>query len=154
MSKVSYQGIFFEFESANIINAADQNKLPIINDELHCTFKPKPTMQELIDELVGSEVEVEFIGYASDGQNSGFEVRFPEEYLPYYINYDETDSSKLKIPHVTASIAEGAEAYKTKDLTFQPLEKTFKVIGKFGYWIKEDDGTEYLSYEPFKTKIK
>lgn len=154
MSKVSYQGIFFEHENANMINVADQNKLPIINDELHCTFKPKPTTEELINDLVGTEVEVEFIGYASNGQNSGFEVRFPEEYFPYYINFDESNPTKLKIPHVTSSIVEGAEAYKTKDLDFQPLEKPFKVIGKFGYWIKEEDGTEYLSYEPFKKKTK
>ena len=42
----------------------------------------------------------------------------------------------------------------TKNLNFKPLEKPIKLVGKFGYWIKEEDN-EYLSFEPYtKSKAK
>ena len=146
---VHYEGIFFEEENAKLISALDKENLPVINDELHCTFKVKPTEEELFDTIVGKEVEIELVGYGNNGENSGFEIRFPVKYAHYYINYDEERPNKLKVPHITASIVKGAKAYKTKDLDFQPLEKPIKVTGKFGYWIKEDDGTEHLSYLPY-----
>ena len=66
----------------------------------------------------------------------------------YYINYDEQNPSVLKTPHITASLAEGAKASNTKNLDFKPLEKPVKLVGRFGYWIK-DENEEYLSYEPY-----
>lgn len=41
-----------------------------------------------------------------------------------------------------------AKSLNTKNLNFKTLEKPIKLIGKFGYWIK-DNNNEYLSYEPF-----
>ena len=83
--------------------------------------------------------------YANDGQNSGFQISLPKELENYYINYDE-ELNTLKIPHVTASLSEGAKAVNTKNLEFIPLEKPIKIVGKFGLRIKENN-VEYLSYD-------
>lgn len=144
---VHYEGIFFDKKTQDLIISLDKNKLPILNDEIHCTFKSKPTTDELFDEIIGHEIEIELVGYGSDGKNSGFEIKIPDEYKKYYINYEEEDPSKLKKIHITTSISEDSKAYLTKNLNFIPLEKPIKVTGKFGYWIKEEDETEYLTYE-------
>lgn len=145
---VNYEGIFFEKEIAKQISELDKNKLPIINDEIHCTFKAYPKDEELFDEIIGKEIEIKIVGYGNDGKNSGLKVEIPNEYKKYYINYDEENPTKLQTPHITLSISEGAKPYKTKDLNFIDIEKPIKVKGKFGYWIKEND-KEYLSYEPY-----
>lgn len=145
---ISYEGIFFDEKTIKLIHSLEKQHLPIINDEIHCTFKYRPGETEIFDNLVGKEIQVQLIGYGSDGQNSGFEVQLPEEVMKYYINYDEDNPQKLKVPHITSSISEGAKVYKTKDLIFEPLPKPITITGKFGYWIKEND-REYISYEPY-----
>lgn len=122
--------------------------MPIINDEIHCTFKYRPLKEEIFDELVGKYFDVLIIGYGCDGNNSGFELQLPDELLKYYINYAEQDTTKLKIPHITASLSEGAKAFNTKDLVFKPLATTYSVRGRFGYWIKDKNG-EYVSYNKY-----
>lgn len=149
---VHYEGIFFDKKTQDYISSLDQNQLPIINDEIHCTFKSKPTNDELFDELLGLEITIELVGYGSDGKNSGFEIKIPDQYQKYCINYDEEKPNKLKTPHITTSITEDSKAYLTKNLTFKPLDKPIKVTGKFAYWIKEEDGKEYLSFEKQKDK--
>lgn len=151
---LSYEGIFFDDEMVKIIHSLENNKLDEVNDEIHCTFKYHPSDEEIFDDIVGETFEIYLVGYANDGQNSGFEISFPDELKNYYINYDEENPSVLKVPHITASLASGAKASNTKKLKFIPLEKPIKLIGRFGYWIKEED-REYLSYEPYiKSKVK
>lgn len=145
---LSYEGIFFEGESLKLIQSLEKTHLPIVNDEIHLTFKYHPSENEIFNELIGKEIEVEIIGYACDGQNSGFEIKLPDEIIPYYINYDEKDPSKLKKPHITVSINEGAKAVNTQYLNFEKIPLPYKVKGKFGYWIK-DNGKEYISYEKY-----
>lgn len=150
---LSYEGIFFEPDMVELIHSLESEKLAIVNDEIHCTFKYHPTDEEIFNELVGKKFEVYLIGYGNDGQNSGFELLLPDELKDYYINFDEQNPSVLKVPHITASLSEGAKASNTKNLSFKPLEKPVKLIGRFGYWIKGEI-EEYLSYEPyFKNKI-
>ena len=86
------------------------------------------------------------IGYGNDGMNSGFEIELSEELKPYYINYDEINKSILKIPHITASLSDDAEAVNTKNLKFNKLPQKYKIKGRFGFWI-EDDDKEYISYK-------
>ncbi len=147
---VSYEGIFFEGETVDFIHSLEKNRLPIVNDKIHCTFKYNPSEDEIFDELVGKEIEVLIIGYGNDGNNSGFEVQLPSDIMKYYINYDEEEPSKLKKVHITASLSEDAKSSKTKDLKFEKLPDSYTVKGRFGYWIKEDN-TEYISYDRYKT---
>lgn len=144
---LSYEGIFFDEESTKIIHSLETKKLDKINDEIHCTFKYHPNEEEIFNEIVGKSFDILLIGYGNDGINSGFRILLPDELMPYYINWPI-------LPHVTASLSNGAKASNTKNLEFKPLVKPIKIRGKFGYWIKEE-GKEYLSYEPFhKNKIK
>lgn len=145
---LSYEGLFFENEMVDLIHSLESKTLIIVNDEIHCTFKYHPTSDEIFNEIVGQTFEVYLIGYSNDGQNSGFEILLPDELQKYYINYDEENPSAVKIPHITASLAKNAKASNTKKLHFEPLKKPVKLIGRFGYWIKEDNN-EYVSYEPY-----
>lgn len=145
---LSYEGIFFEADVVELIHSLETKKLPKVNDEIHCTFKYHPNEEEIFNEIVGESFEVFLIGYGNDGMNSGFQISLPDNLMPYYINYDEQNPSTFKVPHITASLSEGAKASNTKNLEFKPLEKPIRIVGKFGYWIKEKDN-EYLSYDPF-----
>lgn len=150
---LSYEGIFFEEDTLDFIRSLEKTQLPIVNDEIHCTFKYHPEEDEIFDELVGNEIEILLIGYGCDGNNSGFEIQLPDNVKRYYINYEENDPSKLKIPHITASLAVGAKASNTKNLKFEKLSNPYVVKGRFGYWIKEDNH-EYLSFEKYKMSKK
>lgn len=145
---VSYEGIFFEEEARKIIYEQEKVHLPEINDEIHCTFLYHPSNEELFDELVGREFLVTLIGYGCDGKNSGFEITIPKELKGYYRNWD-SEKNQFKKPHITTSLTSDSKASYTKDLNFIPLERPIPVIGKFGYWIKEDN-LEFLSFTPQK----
>ena len=150
---VSYEGIFFDGEAVDFIHSLEENRLERVNNILHCTFKYKPSDKEIFDDIVGKNFDIYIVGYGNDGMNSGFEVVLPSELMKYYINFDENNPDVIKIPHITASLSEGAKAVNTKNLIFKRLEKPIKITGRFGYWIKEDD-KEFLSYEPYKRKNK
>lgn len=151
---LSYEGIFFEADMVKLIHSLETEKLTKVNDQIHCTFKYHPSTNEIFNDIVGKTFEVYLIGYSNDGLNSGFEISFPDELKDYYINYDEQNPTLLKVPHITASLSKGAKASNTKNLNFKPLEKPIKLVGKFGYWIK-DENKEYISYEPyFKCKTR
>lgn len=151
---VSYEGIFFDKETVEFIHSLEGKKLKRVNDEIHCTFKYHPKDSEIFNEIVGEYFEVYLVGYGNDGKNSGFKVELPERLQEYYINYDEENCDKLKVPHITASLGCDASAVKTKNLDFIPLQKPVKLVGRFGYWIKEDSN-EYLSFDKYaKRKIR
>ena len=38
----------------------------------------------------------------------------------------------------------------TKNLVFNKLPQKYSIKGKLGFWIEEEDGTEYLSYNKFE----
>ena len=145
---LSYEGIFFDKETVELIHSLETKMLDKVNDEIHCTFKYHPNEEEIFNDIVGKNFEIFLVGYANDGMNSGFQIAFSDELMPYYINYDEQNINMLKIPHITASLSKDAKASNTKNLKFTPLHKPIKIIGKFGYWIK-DETREYVSYEPY-----
>lgn len=144
---VCYEGIFFDEDTSELIHSLEKNRLSEVNDVLHCTFKFLPKVDEIFDDIVGQEFELFLLGYGNDGQNSGFEVQLSEKLVPYYINYEEGNPDILKVPHITTSLAKHAKPVNTKNLHFEPLDKPIKIIGRFGYWIKNQDRS-FLSFEP------
>lgn len=145
---ISYEGLFFEGDTIELIHMLEEKQLPRVNDEIHCTFKYHPNNNEIFNSIVGKTFDVYLTGYANDELNSGFMIQLPDELMEFYINYHEDNPTRLKPPHITASLAEEAKASRTKDLDFKPLPTPIKITGRFGYWIK--DGTkEYISYEPY-----
>ena len=145
---IKYEAIFLDEESINLIHELEEKKLDRVNDEIHLTLKYKPKDNEIFNDIVGKEFDMYLIGYANDGMNSGFEIELTEELKPYYINYDEINTTTLKKPHITASLSNEAEAVNTKNLNFIKLPQKYKVKGRFGYWI-EDDEKEYLSFKKY-----
>ena len=145
---IKYEAIFLDEESINLIHELEENKLDRVNDEIHLTLKYKPKDNEIFNDIVGKEFDMYLIGYANDGMNSGFEIELTEKLKPYYINYDEINTTTLKKPHITASLSNEAEAVNTKNLNFIKLPQKYKVKGRFGYWI-EDDDKEYLSFKKY-----
>lgn len=145
---IKYEAIFLDEESVKLIHKLEENKLDRVNDEIHLTLKYKPKDNEIFNDIVGKEFDMYLIGYANDGMNSGFEIELTEELKPYYINYDEINTTTLKKPHITASLSNEAEAVNTKNLNFIKLPQKYKVKGRFGYWI-EDDDKEYLSFKKY-----
>lgn len=151
---VSYEGIFFDKETAEFIHSLEGKRLARINDVIHCTFKYHPKNIEIFNEIVGEYFEVSLVGYGNDGKNSGFKVAFPERLQEYYINYDEENCDKLKVPHITASLGCDTSAVKTKNLNFILLQRPVRLVGRFALWIKED-GNEYLSFDKYnKEKVR
>ena len=147
---IHYEGIFFEDKkSLDTIFSLEKKHLDIIHDKIHCTFKYEPKNHEIFDDIVGNTYEVKLISYGYDDNNSGFEIELPKKLLKYYINYEESNNNKLKVPHITASISKNAKAVNTKNLQFKPLAKPYTIKGKFGYWI-EDGNKEYVSYDKYK----
>ena len=147
---LKYEAIFLDKESIKLIQQLEENKLDRVNDEIHLTLKYKPNDDEVFNEIVGKEFELYLIGYGNNGTNAGFEVELSDELKPYYINYDEDEPSKVKIPHITSSLALDAKAMNTKNLVFNKLPQKYSIKGKLGFWIEEEDGTEYLSYNKFE----
>lgn len=145
---LSYEGIFFEADMVDLIHSLETEQLAKVNDKIHCTFRYHPSEEEIFNEIVGKSFEILLIGYENNGANSIFQVQLPDELIPYYINYDDQNPDILIVPHITASLSEGTKAFNHQKMEFKPLEKPIKIVGKFGYWIKEEND-EYLSYNPF-----
>lgn len=150
---LSYEGIFFDSDTEQLIHLLEKPRLDVVNDEIHCTFKYHPNNEEIFDELVGQEIEVLIVGYGNDGKNSGFEIQLPDDIMPYYINYGDNEQGELIKPHITTSLAIGAKAANTKNLNFKKLDTPIRIKGTFGYWIKKD-GQEYKSFDKYKKKTK
>ena len=146
---LKYEAIFLDEESVNLIHQLEKNKLDRVNDEIHLTLKYKPNDNEIFNDVVGKTFELYLIGYGNDGINAGFEIELSEELKPYYINYDEDDSSIIKIPHITSSLKEDAKAVNTKNIKFVPLSKKYKVKGRLGFWLEDEEGNESLSFEKY-----
>ncbi|MDD6879393.1 MAG: hypothetical protein PUD59_04085 [bacterium] len=49
---ISYEGIFFESDMADLIHSLETKKLAKVNDELHCTFKYRPKTDEIFNDIV------------------------------------------------------------------------------------------------------
>lgn len=144
---IIYEAIFFDKETVELIHSLEEKPLPILSEDVHCTFKFRPKKNEIFNDLVGKEIEVTLTGYASDGMNSGFKLQLPEDIMKYYINYDEKNPTKLKVPHITTSLGIGATPMNTKDLKFKDLPKKYKIKGKFGFWVSTGYRTGKISYK-------
>lgn len=143
---VYYEGLFFDEESTNKILSLESNRLEFGIEILHCTFKYLPNNEEIFNEIVGNYYEIELIGYGYNENNSGFYLKLPDELKKYYINYYEKE---LVLPHVTCSLSSSGESEDTKDLVFSYIENPIRLKCRFGYYIKEDNGKAFVSYDKF-----
>ena len=118
-------------------------KLPIIPNNMHCTFKYEPNDEEIekfSKKLLGKKVNLQVVGYGSDGKNSGFEIALDEEQELVYTNtkiIEENDviEEEYTIPHITVSMSENAQAIDTGLLDFKPLDEPFEITGVGGFFV-------------------
>lgn len=148
---IVYEGVFFYDKNVQKILELEKEKLAKRIEYIYITFKFKPNYEEIFNDIVGKFFEVEIIGYACDGKNSGFEIRVPQGLQKYYIHHEYNNRNKPIIPHITTSISLDSKPINTKDLNFISLENPVKVKGRVGYWIN-DNGEEYLSFEKFRKR--
>ena len=139
---IRYEGLFFE-EQEELLRSLEIEHLIKPIENIHITFKYKPSEEEIFDNLVGREFNILILGRGSDGENSGLIVKLPDELIPFYIN--ET------VPHITTSLNINAKTVNTKNiLDFNKLEMfstPIPIKGKFGYFIDQK-----VSYEKQKNK--
>ena len=126
-----YQGIFFDEATAKTLQKLQKNPLTDTVRDMHVTFK-FGDIEMYPEEMMGKEVELQLVGYASDGKNSGFEVSLPNDI--------ERNFYKGNRPiHVTVSIGElngeRGKPVDTAKLDFKPLENPVTVTGQLGYFI-------------------
>ena len=142
---VKYEGLFFDKETESLILALDKERLDVGIDVLHCTFKYLPSEEEIFDDIVGNYYFVDIVGYGYDKDNSGFCVKLPDELLEYYINFDYEEV----LPHITSSLSLNGESENTRNLVFSYFDEPVRVRCRFGYYIKDDNGKTYVSYDKF-----
>lgn len=131
---IIYSGIFFEKEKIdNIVKSklAKDIKFP------HITFKFKPSKEdeELLNSLVGEEVNVYLYNFKQDENNAGFYVAKIESNNKYINDLFEN----IECPHITTSISEYGKPVDTYKLFSKkcPIEEVFVVIkGTFGNFVK------------------
>ena len=146
---INYVGLFFEGNDLEKILSLEQNKLEFINDVIHCTFKYEPNENEIDNTILGEYFEVELIGYANNNSNSGFMVTLDDKIKKYYKN---EVNGEIIPPHITCSIAKEKLPIETSNLVFNLLEKPIRVKGRYGYYIKDENGRCYVSYKPIKER--
>lgn len=151
MDRILYYGIFFDESTKKIISNLDINKLDVVPDNFHVTFRYLPDRNERINDVVGKEFILKIIGIANNGKNSGVLIEIPQEIKKYYLHRYEKDGKEIPIiPHMTLSISKDSKNRYTRDLDFKMLDNSINVKGKFGYLIEEvpDDKTSrYITFE-------
>lgn len=127
-----YTGVFFKLNDLiksfdRFINAA---RLSNTIQNPHVTFTYKPT--RVNENLFGIPIKFEVIGYACDGKNQGLQVRAVTIHNSLQEEYNE-----IPHPHITISVSEDGKPVDTGKLNFQPVEKPFYIIGKYGAFTNE-----------------
>ncbi len=151
MGRILYYGIFFDEASKKIISKLDVNKLEVVPDDFHVTFRYSPKEDEKINDVVGKWFTLRIIGVANNGKNSGALIEIPNNIKKYYIHSSEKDGKEIPIiPHITLSISNDSKNRYTKDLNFKKLDKPVVVKGRFGYCIEkvpDDKTSRYITFE-------
>ncbi len=98
----------------------------------HVTDRYKP--RKVRESLFGRAAEFEIIGYGNDGKNQGFLVKMTDPSREM-----QKICRKVRLPHITLSLAEDAEAVHTARIDFVSLPHPIRIRGVYGAYTKEDD---------------
>lgn len=145
MKEIYYQGIFLDEESIKRLIDMQGEKLPKEIKDMHCTFKFRPTTQEIeaFKTWLGKTVELKVVGYYSDGKNSGYQIELTPELEEVYSNCHTVKGEKglpkveRTVPHVTVSMSPDGKAVDTGMLPFERLKEPFYIYGNAGYFVKD-----------------
>lgn len=141
--EVIYTGFFVEREELERILQTEglPQRLQIPIEYPHVTLAFKPA--EAHEELYGTRAVLEAFAYGNDGRNEGLAVRVEtgEPVLAALVG-------EVAVPHITLSVADGAQAVDTADLDFEPI-RPFRIKGTFGGFYADSFGdTEIRKEQP------
>lgn len=124
-TKYRYAGFFVSLDE--VLEAAEEvapgARLEKVIADPHVTLEYRP---QFVDEsLFGLQIKIHAVGYANDGENEGFRV-----VLEIPDGFPLADQlQKILLPHITVSLAEGAAAVNTCNLSFEPCKQyTFTAV--------------------------
>lgn len=122
--RVIYTGIFFNRDEFFDLFSP---KLVKGIEYPHVTISFKPKGSEVHQELFGTKVEVQVVGYAISENNEGVAVKCVVNNTTMQKLCDE-----LALPHITISVSETGKPVDTVNLDFKPVENGAKLTGRFG----------------------
>ncbi len=132
-----YQGIFLDEETQAKLVELQKVGLDTVVKDMHVTLN-FGELQKYPQELMEKDIPIELVGYASDGKNSGFEIKIPEEIKSYKSNNNPL--------HITVSLGEvdgvKGNPVDTGKLKFEKLEEPIQINGRLGYFKFEEDRTK------------
>ena len=145
-----YQGIFLDQDTMDRLVELQERGLDYVIKDMHITFN-FGELEQFPEELMSDPIKFSLIGYASDGKNSGFQVKLPDEIMQYYKNENP--------PHITVSLGEvdgvRGKAVDTGTMTFEPLEEPIEMEGNLGYYVYREPRNlsgKVMDNSIFKTK--
>lgn len=136
--KIIYQGFFLDKNSVDKLISFSQNNsketLEKIVDDAHITFEFKPDVF-FPNDLLGTFSTIQVVGYGNDGENEGFQVSIPKEFMEFY--------KGSKTPHITLSISSTGKPLNTNNLLFEKIEEPFTIEGRFGLFTNQGVAFEH-----------
>ena len=118
MASVLYWGLFLDGASVDLLDEVfGGDSLEFLTDDPHVTFQFKP--RSFDRSLLGKSLSCRVTGYGNDGRNQGVSVDLGEF----------RSLCQNETPHVTLSLAPGARAKDTGNLTFSPVEEALVLTG-------------------------
>lgn len=140
-----YTALFVDPEQLYSMFPPKKPEMQKIKDP-HITVAYKPDANKLLLDSLGSNAAIRIVGYGNDGQNEGLLVEVVAEdpaiqkALDERVALDRKTGETKRVPtHITLSIAEGAKAVDTMNLTFKPLEEPIEIKGTYGFFGKDGD---------------
>ena len=97
----------------------------------HVTTSFRPSPEQLNIDQLGSSARIIATGYGNDGKNEGLLVRIEADDPAIQQACDA-----IPVPHITLSIAEGAQAKDTASLDFHPLDEPIELNGNYGLFVQ------------------
>ena len=126
-----YQGMFFNEDTQKLLlDLQNEGTLKNPVKDMHITFFFGNT-EIFPDEIMEKDYRVIIDGYKSDGKNSGFRAKIPEELLQYYKNLSVEGEINS---HITVSLGEDGKAKDTGNLEFDDISPV-DIQGRMGYFI-------------------
>lgn len=109
----------------------------------HVTVAYRPDVDKVFLDSLNSSADITVIGYGNNGENEGLLVKVKasdpiiQKTLDERVDPNRLGEIKPVRMHITTSIADGAEAVRTKELNFLPLENPVKLTGNFKIFRKD-----------------
>ena len=121
MSRIIYTAVFVDRLNLPAPSLARRIDVP------HITLAFRPEEKDVPWDIFGEIVKVDVTGYANDGRNEGLRVKMNSESERVM-----KEVSKVAVPHITLSVADGCSAKDSANLDFKDIDEPYSFYGKIG----------------------